>query len=368
MLSSLKIDPLITKRKQPASANSTPNKKRAKATPAHGSVPAKQHATRASARLNGRKLEPEELEVKMKEEEALDNRKANEKERLKHSDRLLVAESWRMKDGDPEKLTHGLFESLSPSLFKSQKTMKQEEINMDYQTGSDHEYDRLVEELDGLRLKALNKVCPNRIYCLTFHPTIEKNLVFAGDKLGGIAVWDTLAGPLQTDPNDEGGDDPKSIVSTKHLQVKAVKKEDDVEEMEDEEEPVEGRSFFIQAHSGSAISCIQTHPTNLHLLYSSSYDSTVRELNFETKQSTEVLAGNALSAEEILFSAFEFANEGREIWCSDNSGGLSHRDLREVKQKARRWEVSKKKIGCVSLCPNSNDRWAVTAGLNREMR
>ncbi|KAG0147965.1 hypothetical protein CROQUDRAFT_655560 [Cronartium quercuum f. sp. fusiforme G11] len=368
LLSSLKIKPLVTKRKQPASSTpSTPSKKRAKPTGTPSSIPQKQHATRASMRLNGRKLEPEELEMRAKVEEDLNVRAAEEKDRLKHSDRNLVAESWRLKDEDSDQLTNKLFDSFTPSVFKPIKTMKQEEINLDYRPGSDDEYDRLVEELDSLRLRSMNKACPNRIYCTTFHPTVDKHLLFVGDKLGGVGVWDALADTSKSEEGAEDGD-VKKATDKNDSQRKPVKKEKEVDEDEDEAEPIQGRSFFIQAHSPSAISGIQIHPINSHLVYTSSYDSTIRELNFETKQSTEVLAGDDLSSGEMLFSAFEFANEGREIWCSDNSGGLSHRDLREAKGKAKRWEMSKKKIGCVSLCPNSGDRWVVTAGLNREMR
>ncbi|EGF99888.1 uncharacterized protein MELLADRAFT_112356 [Melampsora larici-populina 98AG31] len=360
------IKPLITKRKESPSSNaSTPVKKRVK-SPVQNVVPPRRHATRSSMRLNGQKLAPEELELKIKIDEEVNEKASKEKERLKHSDRTLVAESWRIKDEDSESLTNGLFESFSPSLFKPQKSMKQEEVNLDYQNGSDDQYDRLVDELNGMRLTAMNKVCPSRIYCMTFHPTVEKNLIFMGDKVGGVGIWDAAAenrqsnkGSTSQEVKEEASDEPDA---------KPVKKEEPEEEDQEDLEPAEGRSFFIQAHPRSSVSAIQIHPTNHHLVYTACYDSTVRELNFETKQSTEILDGDSLSSDEMLFSAFEFANDGRELYCSDNSGGISHRDLREPKEKARRWEVSKKKIGCVSLCPTSDNRWAVTAGLNREMR
>ncbi|KAH9814193.1 WD40-repeat-containing domain protein [Melampsora americana] len=367
LLSSLSIKPLITKRRESPSSNaSTPVKKRAKPT-VHNVVPLKRHATRSSMRLNGQKLDPEELELKIKIDEEVNQNASKEKERLKHSDRNLVAESWRIKDEDSESLTNRLFASFSPGLFKPLKTMKQEEVNLDYQNGSDDQYDRLVDELNGMKLTAMNKVCPTRIYCMTFHPTVEKNLIFMGDKQGGVGIWDAVA-ENQTDRGKKSQEVKEE--DSDEADAKPVKKKAEEEEEEEPEdlEPAEGCSFFIQAHPQSSVSGIQIHPSNHHLVYTSSYDSTIRELNFETKQSTEILAGNNLSSDEMLFSAFEFANEGREMFCSDNSGGISHRDLREPKEKAKRWEVSKKKIGCVSLSPISDNRWAVTAGLNREMR
>lgn len=44
---------------------------------------------------------------------------------------------------------------------------------------------------------------------------------------------------------------------------------------------------------------------------------------------------------------------GNEMWISDTDRGLSHIDLRENKSRARRWELSSAKIGCVSVNPTS---------------
>lgn len=55
--------------------------------------------------------------------------------------------------------------------------------------------------------------------------------------------------------------------------------------------------------------------------------------------------------DEVLINSFDISPTGNEIWASDELGGLSHIDLREEKGKARRWELSDKKTGCVSINP-----------------
>ncbi|WAQ91348.1 hypothetical protein PtA15_14A231 [Puccinia triticina] len=114
---------------------------------------------------------------------------------------------------------------------------------------------------------------------------------------------------------------------------------------------------------------IQAHPSHPHLLITSLYDGTIQELYFKRQQSTEIANCQVLfPADAILFSAFDFANHGRELWASDTAGGLVHCNLCQPKSSARCWTASKKKIGCLSICPHFGDRLAVTAGLNQEMR
>ncbi|EFP82586.1 uncharacterized protein PGTG_08782 [Puccinia graminis f. sp. tritici CRL 75-36-700-3] len=365
--------------KRPAPSSSTPSKKRGRpATGTDSPLPPKRHATRASVRLSGVGLDPVELQSRLEKEEQELASERQKREELKHSDRPLVAES--LRTGPSSSLTSNLFSSLAHTIaVKPIKTMKEEEVNLEYSPGDDEDYDRLAGELKGLQLRSLNKVCPNRIYSMNFHPDPSKSLLFMGEKLGGVGIWDALGEQPAVKSEDVEDEDHVSTTSTNTADVsskpsvspaKPVKQEEEDDDEEDRPEFVEGVSYFIQAHARySAVSAIQAHPSNPHLVCTSSYDRTIRELNFESQQSTEVIDGQALNPDEdTLFSAFEFANQGREIWASDNAGGLVHRDLRQPKTTARRWTVSKKKVGCLSLCPNSADRLAVTAGLNREMR
>ncbi|WAR62151.1 hypothetical protein PtB15_14B245 [Puccinia triticina] len=122
-------------------------------------------------------------------------------------------------------------------------------------------------------------------------------------------------------------------------------------------------------HPCLPVLAIQAHPSHPHLLITSLYDGTIQELYFKRQQSTEIANCQVLfPADAILFSAFDFANHGRELWASDTAGGLVHCNLCQPKSSARCWTASKKKIGCLSICPHFGDRLAVTAGLNQEMR
>lgn len=384
LLSSLAIKSIGPAKNKPgkssASASSTPSKKRSRPSTSESTVPIKRHATRASVRLSGIGLSEEAIQSRFEKqaEEAKEEKKR--KDELKHSDRKLVVESWRagQHEQDPTSFTNGIFKSISSSIVK---TMKQEEINLDYSTGSDEDYDQLSLDLNKLELRSVNKVCPNRIYSMTFHPDPQKSLIFVGEKFGGVGIWDAF-GNSTVKSEDVSDEDPKSASPTNTSEVdhshkssgsnraSPAKVQPADEQDTDAPDFLEGNSYFIQAHSRySAVSSIQSHPTQPHLIYTSSYDATIRELNFETQQSIEIIDGDLLNpGEETLFSSFEFANQGREIWCSDNAGGLSHRDTRQPKSSSTRWTISKKKIGCLSLCPNSDDRLAATAGLNREMR
>ncbi|WAQ90903.1 hypothetical protein PtA15_13A303 [Puccinia triticina] len=75
----------------------------------------------------------------------------------------------------------------------------------------------------------------------------------------------------------------------------------------------------------SAVLAIQDHPSNPHLICTSSYDGTIRELNLESQQSMEVFDGQALSAKDNIFLlAFKFSNQDRKIWASNTTGSLVH--------------------------------------------
>ncbi|PLW07338.1 hypothetical protein PCANC_25608 [Puccinia coronata f. sp. avenae] len=359
-------------------SNSTPSRKRSRTAGGAGAdtaTPLKRHATRASVRLSGIGLDPVELQSHLEKQEEEVAAEKKKRDALKHADRPLLVEDGRI--GPDPSLTAGLFTSLASSIaLKPLKTMKQEEVNLEYSPGHDDDYDRLAQQLNALQLRVVNKACPTRIYSMTFHPDPRKSLLFVGEKTGGIAIWNALGehGAVKSeDVEDEENASASSINTAEGLTkptTKSLKEEEEEEEEEEEAEYVEGTSYFIQAHARhSAVSGIEVHPREAHMVYTTSYDGTIRELNFESQQSTEVVASDALNPdEETLFSSLAFANDGREIWASDNAGGLIHRDLRLPKPTARRWTIAKKKIGCLSICPHSGDRLAVTAGLNREMR
>jgi WD40 repeat protein len=117
---------------------------------------------------------------------------------------------------------------------------------------------------------------------------VERELVFAGDKSGHLG-----------------------ILLASHEPAKA---EDDYEE-------VELSTYTFRAHAKSSISCIRLAPNNSHTLYTSGYDCTLRSLNFETGNTTEIVDADLLAAEdygedEALLSAFDMASNGNELWST----------------------------------------------------
>ncbi|WAQ83186.1 hypothetical protein PtA15_3A555 [Puccinia triticina] len=213
--------------------------------------------------------------------------------------------------------------------------MKQEEVNFDYLPRNNKDYDCLAKELNGLQLRALCKGCPNRVYSVSFHPDQCKSLDVVDKHGQGASVF---------------------------LPARRVKKEVNELEEEDKEdwpEYVEGVSSVVLLHPDPCPQLARlAHPS-----------PSKQPASAHHKISMEIVNCQALSpANAILFSAFDFANHGRDLWASDTAGRLVHRDLRQPKSSARLWTASKKKIGCLSICPNSGDRLAVTAGLNQEIQ
>jgi hypothetical protein len=118
---------------------------------------------------------------------------------------------------------------------------------------------------------------------------------------------------------------------------------------------------------------------DLPQVYTSAYDCTIRHMSFTSGISEEIYATG-----DTLISGFDFSNDGHVMWISDNRhvtplfrwsgnselradcasrGGLTYRDLREAKHKAKRFQLSEKqKLGCVSL--NPRDGWSLLASCN----
>lgn len=172
---------------------------------------------------------------------------------------------------------------------------------------------------------------------MVMHPNADKDLVFVGDKEGSIGVWDPLAG---RDSNDMDGEDDEGMPS--------------------------GKSWSLQVHGKSPITCLRFDPISADSLFSSSYDSTVRMQSLSNGLSTEVWSGQ----EDVLISIFDILApqshpsaftrtpdaglDERSLWIADHRGGLCHSDIRQAgrrKPETRRWQVCEKKIGGMSINP-----------------
>lgn len=129
---------------------------------------------------------------------------------------------------------------------------------------SDKELKALRERMSSLQLwegaePNRIKITPERIYSLGFHPTEDKALVFAGDKMGNIGLFDAS----QTTPQK-------------------VKEEaaDDADEDGDVDEEIEPAITSFKIHTRT-ISAFQFAPHDANALYSCSYDSSIRKLDLE---------------------------------------------------------------------------------------
>lgn len=71
--------------------------------------------------------------------------------------------------------------------------------------------------------------------------------------------------------------------------------------------------------------------------------------------------------EDALPTSLDLLPHGHEIWISDTSGGVIHLDLRQDKSKARRYQLSEDKIGCVSVNP-VNTNFLLTTSNSRVLR
>ncbi|SNX84074.1 probable WD repeat-containing protein UM00675 [Melanopsichium pennsylvanicum] len=362
----------------PSPKRSTPTKAKKTATPKK-----KPHATatrimptRSSARLAGHEADSEQLKRKY-QEEAQEARKAAEAaKRARHGQFDLSGMTGGELEQEViltlEKTLNGLATHASSAgeLMDIQDETKRRSGAIKEQGNrrgpgdeSSAERRELKDILNKMTLRSAAKVTPKRVYSMAYHPSVDKDLVFVGDKEGAIGVWD--ARPTSSDSS--GG----------------VKKEEpqDQEQVSEESFP-EGTAWTLQVHSRSPVTCLKLDPVSHNSLFSSSYDSTIRKLDLSTGTSTEVWAGE----EDVLLSIFDIlspsthpsayihtphpALDSRSLWVADHRGGLLHVDLREKTRRGnntRRWQVCEKKIGAMSvnrLAPHC----VATASLDQHIR
>ncbi|WOO80271.1 DNA damage-binding protein CMR1 [Vanrija pseudolonga] len=182
------------------------------------------------------------------------------------------------------------------------------------------EVERLKSAFSNMTLRANSKVTTERVFSMVVHPEPTKTLVLVGDKYGQLGIWDAL-GPGPAVSDDESEDDGT------------------------------GRIWRVQAHARNSITAMKVDPVNGSSLYTSSYDCTLRKLDFATLTSTELFA---FDDEDMLITHFDLTPSGQEAWMSDKNGGISHCDFREGGER-RRWVVQDEgraaKLGGISVNP-----------------
>ncbi|KAG1756714.1 WD40-repeat-containing domain protein [Suillus paluster] len=305
---------------------------------------------RQSARLKKEVIDPNETpaQKKQREEEQKKRRFKEEQERLETEEKARLAKRPRHQELDLTTLGDELEESELSSLRSSLQAVANVPLSKRIADAdafvfhedrkNEAEVKELRKTLQKLRVVSRAKVTSDRVYSAAYHPEATKDLVFFGDKHGQIGIWDARA------PADEVADEDGDISAN------------------DKEG---GKYWHLQCHwpatSKSSISSIKIDPVDAHSIFTTSYDGTIRRLSFVSGVSQEIF-----SSDELITSV-DLPVGGHEMWISDASGGLTHLDLREPKDKACWYGLSSAKIGTVSINPTS-PHFLLTASNSRLLK
>ncbi|UZJ57343.1 hypothetical protein CBS101457_006663 [Exobasidium rhododendri] len=318
---------------------------------------------RSSNRLAGVEADSETLKRKYEEEAEAVREAQDRARRARHEDHDL---NFLLGGGDDvdENVKSALANTfdkialrhptLASEILEEMKESKRRVKNEGH--AGDDRYKELKSVLNKMDLRSTDKVTKARVYSMVMHPSVDQDLVFVGDKEGNIGIWD---------PNGrEKGDDEEEEEEQNDSGVKT------------------GRSWSLQVHGKSPITCLRLDPIAADSLFSSSYDSTIRMQSLQGGTSREVWNGQ----EDVLISIFDilapqshpsaFLNtpshglDERSLWIADHRGGLSHYDIRQASRKAAktsRWQVCEKKIGGMSINPVISSCISV-ASLDQQIR
>ncbi|MCO5583349.1 hypothetical protein L7F22_037259 [Adiantum nelumboides] len=333
------------------------SKSKTKPTPKKREQPERIQPRRASNRLAGIEADSETYKRKA-EEEAESARKQYEAEkRARHEahdlgfllgvdEKSEIDERKQMEELELElRGISSIRPTLGAEMIEDLKELKRRKSN----GIKDEKHKELKEVMDRMELLSVDKVVMRRIYSMIVHPNPEKDLIFVADKEGSIGVWD----PLAKNENDEEG------------------------------EMNSGRSWSLQVHGKSPITCLRFDPISADSLFSSSYDSTIRMQSLQSGLSTEIWSGQ----DDVLISIFDILApkshpsaflrtpdaglDERSLWIADHRGGLCHFDLRQQnarrKVETSRWQVCEKKIGGMSINPTISSCISV-ASLDQHVR
>jgi WD40 repeat protein len=182
------------------------------------------------------------------------------------------------------------------------------------------------------------KITPERIYSLGFHPSSEKPLVFAGDKLGNLGIFDASQSGTNIKAEDDEDDDD-------HVQTS---------------KPVITR---LNLHTRTITSFV--FPSDGQSVFSSSYDSSIRRLDLQKEVSIEVFAP-ATPDEELPVSCMAIpSTDPNIVWFTTLEGQLCKKDMRTTGIDI--YQIRDKKIGGFSLHP-LHPHLAATASNDRMLQ
>lgn len=169
-----------------------------------------------------------------------------------------------------------------------------------------------------------------------FHPTEDKPIIFAGDKLGAMGIFDASqhAPELDDDADELGYPDP--VISAFKIHSRTI------------------TGFHFSSVDANAV-------------FTGSYDSSIRKLDLEKGVSTQIFAPEDPD-EDLPISAIDMpVGEGHLIMFSTLQGSFVRYDLRTKPSEAEIWSLTDHKIGGFSLHP-LHPYLAATASLDRTMK
>jgi WD40 repeat protein len=196
---------------------------------------------------------------------------------------------------------------------------------------------QLWEDIEPSRIK----ITPERIYSLAFHPTADKALVFAGDKLGNLGIFDS--------EQSQAG----------------IKKEVDEDEGELNDDNFDPAITTLKPHTRT-ISAFAHSPTEANALYMASYDSSIRRLDLEKGVAVEVYAPADSSEDEPISGVQISAQDPNMLHFTTLSGTFGMHDMRD-KSSTQTFQLSEKKIGGFSL-HSAHPHFVATASLDRYLK
>ncbi|XP_059148862.1 WD repeat-containing protein 76-like [Physella acuta] len=163
------------------------------------------------------------------------------------------------------------------------------------------------------------KVVPGRVFSLTWHPSPDILLAFAGDKYGHIGLWHVPA---------------EDTVDDAHVEA-------------------------FKPHS-KPVSHLSVIPAAPNKLFSCSYDATLRCGDFEHGVFNDVYS--VPEENDDLFRNFNFVDAPNTLLLSQFSGNVTFLDIRNP-HSASKYPVSKKSLRSVSVNPVDSN-YFITAGID----
>lgn len=173
---------------------------------------------------------------------------------------------------------------------------------------------------------------------MAFHPSQDKPLIFAGDKLGNLGLFDasqTGAEMKAEENDDEDSEIPEPAITAFKVHTRTI------------------TSFRNSGDNKS--------------LYSASYDSSIRRLDLEKGVAVEIWAPPSID-EDMPISGIDIpSSDPNLIYFSSLDGAFGRYDMRTSADTAEIWQLCDKKIGGFDVHPLYSHLIA-TASLDRTLK